>query len=298
MEIHDTSYTHSETEIEELRNFLVKSYAVSLKPFNWRLALTENWIYASRYLEPLEYFTSRVHLWRNASGQLVAFVIRGTNFSNIQIDYEYRFLEPEIFDWIEQHPPADKKQISTMVYDWDTERQTLLAKRGYQNFGPIEDVRIYDLNQTYPPVTLPPGYRITSVSEYSDYAERIELENRVWGVSIDEAWFRGKSSAPSYSFDWDLLAVSPEGKLAAYSLVWLYPQNRTAEIDPVGTHPNHRQRGLSRALILESFKRLRENGFCYNYIASETADPVVSHLYSSLQPVETYQGFHWTKQVD
>jgi mycothiol synthase len=297
MKIHDTAYTHSEAEIDELRAFLVKSYAENMKPFNWRLALTENWIYASRYLEPLEYFTSRVHLWRNATGQLVAFVVRGTNFSNIQVDYENRFLEPEIFGWIEQHPLGDNKKISTMVYDWDTERQTLLAERGYQNRGAIEDVRIYDLNQTYPPVTLPPGYRITSVAEYTDYAERIELENRVWNVSLDENWFRGKSSSPSYSVEWDLLAVSPEEKLAAFNLVWRYPQNRTAEIDPVGTHPDHRKRGLSRALILESFKRLRESGFRYTYIASETADPIVSHLYASLQPVETYQGLQWTTQL-
>jgi hypothetical protein len=27
-----------------------------LKPFNWRLALFENWVYASRYSEPPEYF--------------------------------------------------------------------------------------------------------------------------------------------------------------------------------------------------------------------------------------------------
>jgi ribosomal protein S18 acetylase RimI-like enzyme len=224
-------------------------------------------------------------------------VVRGKNFSNIQIDYEYRFLELEIFEWIEQHPLGNTGRISAMVYDWDVERQNLLAERGYQNLGPIEDVRIYDLNQTYPPVLLPPGYQFASLAEYTDYSEYIELTNRVWGVSLDEAWFRGKSSAPSYSFDWDLLAMSPEGRQAAYSLVWLYPQNHTAEIDPLGTHPDHRKRGLSRALILESFKRLRENGFCYTYIASETADPVVSHLYASLQPVEMYQGFHWAKKL-
>jgi GNAT superfamily N-acetyltransferase len=298
MQINDTNYTHSETEIGELRALLVKSYAVSLKPFNWRLALTENWFYASRYLEPPEYFTGRVHLWRKATGELVAFVIQGKNFTNIQVDYEYRFLEAGIFAWVEGHPLEGQGTISTMVYNWDIERQMLLAERGYQNLGAIEDVRLYALARTYPPAVLPPGYQFASLAEYTDYSEYIELTNRVWGVSLDEAWFRGKSSAPSYSFDWDLLVMSPKGRQAAYSLVWLYPQNHTAEIDPLGTHPDHRQRGLSRALILESFKRLRENGFCYTYIASETADPVVSHLYSSLQPVETFQGFHWTKQVE
>jgi hypothetical protein len=196
VKIHNFDYTHSEAEIEELRAFLVKSYAVNLRPFNWRLAVTENWIYASRYLEPPEYFTSRVHLWRNDSGELVAFVIRGVNFINLQIDYEYRSLEAGVFDWAEHHLWGNQGPISTMVYDWDVDRQKLLAGRGYQNLGAIEDVRIYDLNLTYPPVVLPPDYRIASMVEYSNYARRIELENRVWGVSLDEAWFRGKSSAP------------------------------------------------------------------------------------------------------
>ena len=53
MFIHDVDYTHSEAEFEEMRLLLVKSYAVSRKPFNWRLAMAENWNYASRYLEPL-----------------------------------------------------------------------------------------------------------------------------------------------------------------------------------------------------------------------------------------------------
>jgi GNAT superfamily N-acetyltransferase len=298
MEIHDTTFTHSETEIEELRALLVKSYAVSLKPFNWRLAVTENWFYASRYLEPHEYFTSRVHQWRKKTGELVAFVIRGKNFTNFQVDYEYRFLEARMFEWIERHPLENQGQISTMVYDWDLERQKLLTDRGYQNLGAIEDVRIYDLSRTYPLIALPAGYRITSTAGYSDYSEYIELTNRVWGISLDEAWFRGKCSAPSYSFDWDLVALSPEGRQVAYSLVWLYPQNHTAEIDPLGTHPDYRQRGLSRALVLESFRRMYEHGYCHAYIASESQDPVVSHLYASFQPVETYQGFQWVKQLD
>jgi ribosomal protein S18 acetylase RimI-like enzyme len=184
-----------------------------------------------------------------------------------------------------------------MVYDWDVERQALLTKLGYRSLGPIEDVRIYDLNQPYPPAVLPTGYRITSVAEYSDHAARIQLENSVWNLSLDENWFRGKSSAPSYSFEWDLLVVSPENQLAAYNLVWLYPHNHTAEHDPIGTHPNHRKRGLSRALILESFKRLRENGFRHTYIASETANTGVNQLYSSLQPIEMYQGHLWEKHL-
>jgi GNAT superfamily N-acetyltransferase len=297
MSIHEVNYTHSNAEFEEMRELLVASYLVNKRPFNWRLAMIENWNYASRYLEPVEYFTSRVHLWRNASGELVSFLIRDNALIYPQVRDGYRFLEAEMFAWAELNWASEVQHTGTMVYDWDIERQNLLTQRGYQNRGAIEDVRIYDLDRTIPEAVIPPGFRITSLAEYGHHSERIELENGIWGAHLDEAWFRGKSSAPSYSAEWDLIAISPGGRMAAQSLVWLYPRNQMAEIDPVGTHPDFRRRGLSRALVLESFRRIRENGMYTAYIASEAQDPIVSHLYGSLQPAETYQGHHWTRQV-
>ena len=288
----DMPYSHTEVEIIEIKALLTESYGVSLKPFNWRPAVFENWVYASRFLEPPEYFTKRVHLWRADTGELAACVIRGTHFTNVQVGYDYRFLENEIFMWAEQNL-LDQKPVISMVYDWDEERQGLLKKRGYHEEGAIEDVRIYDLTRDYPPVALPSGYHITTLAEYGNYAELIDLVNQVWGMSLDEAWFRGKSTAPGYSLDRKLLVVSPEGRLAAYCLFWLYPDNKTAEIDPIGTHPDYRQRGLARALVLESFRRMRKCGLRFAYIASESEDPVVSHLYASLQPIVTYQGCKW-----
>ena len=76
----------------------------------------ENWYFASRYLEPAECFIRRVHQWRNASGGLgVALVIRGRNFTDLQVDYAFRYLEENI-DWVEHHPFENQPQIRTMVY--------------------------------------------------------------------------------------------------------------------------------------------------------------------------------------
>ena len=297
MATHEAEYTHSETEFEEMRELLVNSYLVSRKPFNLRLAVIENWSHGSRYLEPVEYFTSRVHLWKDDHGDLVSFLIRGNTLTSLQVDYDHRDLEAEMLDWAERHWAGDQNQISALVFDWDTERQKLLEQRSYEKHDAIEDVRIYDLARPTPEAKLPPGFRITSMAEYDDPLARIDLENSIWGATLDEAWFRGKSSSPSYSAEWDLVAVSPNGEMAAQSLVWLYPRTRTAEIDPLGTHPDYRKQGLARALVLESFKRMRANGIEYAYIASQSQDPIVAELYTSLQPVETYQAYLWRKQL-
>jgi ribosomal protein S18 acetylase RimI-like enzyme len=294
----DYAYSHSPAEFAELRELLICSYTVSRTPLNWRLAMLENWYYASRYLEPVEYFTSRVHLWRAASGQLVSFLIRYYNMTYLQVLPVYRWLEDPMLDWAEQNWPENKAQIDTLAYEYDHERLAHLKERNYQDQGLVEYVRIYDLACAYPEPVLPPGFQITTQGQHGRDADRVALENSIWNVSLTDAWFQGKSSAPSYSFDWDLLVVSPEDQPVAACLVWIDWRNRTAEIDPLGTHPAYRGRGLARALVTASFHRLHASGLDYVYIASEANNDIVNGLYQSLQPIETFRGHRWTKRLE
>jgi len=298
MRIQDGPYAHSEEEFDEMRELLLNSYAVSTKPFNWRLAMIENWNYASRYLEPWEYFTSRVRLWRNHAGELLSFLIRYYNTTYLQVSPGFRFLEPTMLDWAEAHWSDANHAIHTSAFAYDVQRQELLMQRGYTDAGASAIERLYDLGHTYPEPRLLAGFRVASVAELGDCAGRIALEKAIWNADIlDEAWFRGKSSAPNYSLDWDLVVVSPGGQQVAASLVWLDLRNHTAEIDPLGVHPNYRRRGLARALVLESFRRLRTSGVHLVYIASNTANEAANRLYGSLEPKETYYAHHWIRSA-
>ncbi len=294
----DLPYTHTDEEFEEMRALLSQSYLEERRPRNWRLALAENWAMGSRFLEPKEYFTSRVRLWRNGDGELAGFLIRGNMLVHPEVRYCDSDLVDEMLDWAEENWSGEGNNISALAYDWDEERQQQLTKRGYKNQKRIEEVRIYDLGRDYPEPELPDGFRIRSMKEVGDPQARVYLENNIWDASLDMAWFKGKSSAPSYSLDLDLVAVSPSGKLAASSLVWLYPTTRTAEIDPLGTHPEFRRLGLARAMVLESFKHMQAHDMQYAYIASDTQNNAINRLYSSLRPVETYYGYLWTRKMD
>jgi ribosomal protein S18 acetylase RimI-like enzyme len=50
---------------------------------------------------------------------------------------------------------------------------------------------------------------------------------------------------------------APGGTTAASTIMWLDEANKTAEFEPVGTHPDYRRQGLARALMLHGMHRAR-----------------------------------------
>lgn len=294
-------YTHSENEFAEMRALLRKAAAHSKLPLSWRLAQHENWYYASLYTEPREYFTSRVQLWRDESGQLGAFCIRYYNTSHLVLDPALQKdtqMQETILDWVETHWSGAEQAVELHAYELDIQQRRLLAQRGYLDEGYISWLRIYDLAREIPAAALPPGFRFATLAETGAREERIDLERAVWKrPDLDEAWFKGKSSSPIYSFDWDLLAVSSQRELAAFVLLWVDWQYHSAEIDPMGTHPDYRHQGIARALVIEAYQRLCSAGISRLTIESE-ADPdhPANRLYASLNPIETHRCHRWVKR--
>lgn len=71
---------------------------------------------------------------------------------------------------------------------------------------------------------------------------------------------------PSYDQALDLLAVTPDGRLAAYCMCYLSPEknalssNLDAHAHPIATHPDFQRRRLAGALMLAGMKLLRVRG--------------------------------------
>ena len=290
-------YSHNQQEFAEICELIIETYLRDHRPRNWRLAMLENWNMASRFLEPKDYFIDRVRLWRDQNGQLAGCIIKGNRLVHPQTRSNDPVLLGEILAWAEENWASPEGEVSVMVYDWDTRRQTALIQNGYEPQRVIEDVRIYDLNEPYPEPALPAGFRISSVADEGDPKARVDLESAIWDAQLDEAWYRGKSSSPHYFPNLDLMVISPEGQSAAASLIWPYPETGAGEIDPLGTHPAFRRLGLARAILLESFKQMQALGLNLAYIASDSENHAVNALYASLNPIETYQGIVYSKTV-
>jgi GNAT superfamily N-acetyltransferase len=301
MKIYDCQYTHSDTEYEELWRLLVDSYALTGQPHNWFFGRLENWRYA-KHDKPPTFFMDCVHLWRNADAELIGYYISesGDNCIHLQVHPDYGFVEADMLSWVECNWTKDRGSIETYAYHNDDKRQKLLTQLGYEDMGHSGNTWQYDLSKPYPALDLPPGFQVQTLADNHNYDSHIAVQQKTFNNNtyLDQAWFGGKSSAPSYSFEWDFAVVSPEGEHVAFCLAWLNPQTRMAEIDPVGTHPDYRRQGFAKAVISECFRRLQTNGIRYAYIGSAPEPNISNYLYQSLQPVEKYREHRWVKKLD
>jgi ribosomal protein S18 acetylase RimI-like enzyme len=67
--------------------------------------------------------------------------------------------------------------------------------------------------------------------------------------SVTAPWRRRILEQPSYRPELDIVIAAPDGRLAAFCLLWLHTQGHTGQIEPMATHPDFQRQGLGRAAI-------------------------------------------------
>ena len=170
-----------------------------------------------------------------------------------------RDLHHELVDWFEAE--ADGEDLRSSSLSTDAERLELLRSRGYE-VDSESSAFVYhacELAEQQAPV-VPEGYRLRTV-EPRDLERRVGIHRVVWDPSrVTLESFANVQAAWPYRADLDCVVEAPDGSFAAYCLAWLDDENRVGELEPVGTHPDHRRRGLASAVCRFALERLREEG--------------------------------------
>jgi GNAT superfamily N-acetyltransferase len=105
------------------------------------------------------------------------------------------------------------------------------------------------LTSAVQPDEVAPGYALRPVSGPADLDRRVEIHRTVWHPSrVTATSYQRVMATWPYRSELDWVAVAPDGSFAAYACGWLDEANGAVELEPVGTHPDHRRLGLGRAV--------------------------------------------------
>lgn len=158
---------------------------------------------------------------------------------------------------------AGPDPLTVQPHEHDAAQLAALTRGGFAPAGDrqLQLVRVPE-RADLEPVALPGGLRFTDMGRGDVPARvRVGLHQEVWRPSrvTPEAYAR-LQAAPLYRPDLDVLVVDPTGAPVAYALGWFDPGSRTGLIEPVGTHPAFRRRGLGAAVVREVTRRVAALG--------------------------------------
>lgn len=290
-----------------IRELLIATYPLTPVNWNWEIRRWDGQRWHTDDLGHTRTWPAEVHLWETEGGQLVGAVHPdGRGEAQLELHPDYRHLEEEMLAWAEEHLAIPNTEgpgrvLETFAFEYDIPRRALLERRGWQRLeSRAVDRRVRFGRRPIPALVVAPGYvlRGTRPGDAGE-AERLAAIlnagfNRTCHNAVELANFMACS--PSFRHDLQLVAEAPDGTFAALVGVTYDEANRRGIFEPVCTHPEHRRKGLARALILEGMRRLVALGATDAYVGTGSA-VAANALYDAAGFTEMYVGYYWRKAL-
>ena len=288
-----------ETDFMRIRDFLIETFALYQRPFNW---LIDEWnfcrycvipvhsYYNTRYFgvptrphhhfrDELPLWEKTIGIWENEKGAIVG-VVHSENEhpgeARFQIHPDYTFLYEEMLIYAEEHLAdcVDGLGFVKVHVNDGCELEGIVNARGYRKLRDRTHHREYIIHDDLPAPELPEGFVIRSVLEEDDVDKRRMAKAIAFGGGhAPSDWppaaaYREIQQAPDYRKDLDLFAVAPNGDYASFCTIWIDEKNKYGNFEPVGSHAGYQGMGLGRVLLLEGFRRMAKHGVTRSFMGS------------------------------
>jgi ribosomal protein S18 acetylase RimI-like enzyme len=150
------------------------------------------------------------------------------------------------------------------AFEDDAERRAALARHGFTRPGDAMHYLVRDLDEPPEAPPLPQGFRCRPIT-VEDSAERVAIHRDVWTRPGASSRFTESSYAQvrdewPYRESLDWLVEAPDGRVAAYALLWPDDEHGVGELEPVGVREEFRRRGLGTAVCAHALRGWHEEG--------------------------------------
>lgn len=209
-------------------------------------------------------------------------------------------LDAQMLHWAEAAPRPDggANGLSTLAAEANTSLVAMLNARGFErqeNY--INHHRCFldvPLNAAPP---LPDGYQVRHLaSGTEEVAARVQGHRAGWqSEKMTIEHYRRLMNAPGYRPELDIVVVAPDGAFVATGNCWLDERSGAGLFEPVSTHPDHRRRGLGRALIHHGLQQLQALGGRTAWVVSVARNPAATRLYERCGMAVVRRDFEYQK---
>jgi ribosomal protein S18 acetylase RimI-like enzyme len=179
--------------------------------------------------------------------------------------------------------------VLTDVFSCDLTRVRLLTQLGFERFRVWDYVNERDLDEPFDEPDVPDGF-IMRGTRMSDAGQLAIARNH----SFEEDWtgelYRSAvMEKPGYDPAREIVAQSPDGRIAAFTVYWVDERNKIGHFEPVGTHRDFHRRGLARAVMLHAMRQMKALGM---------ATVTVNHNAENLAALKLYKSLGFTKRYE
>ena len=245
------------------------------------------------HLNPQEH----IRLWHD-EGKLVGYTVLGEDPSidwQVLPEYEWSGIETEAMAWAKTRLTELGKHnaqqwsgnlVSGARQD-NGRRRVFLGQHGFRYSGEFAEVNMLrSLDKPIPESVLPSGWTVRALAETGEISNRAAAHRAVW-----LPWTDGDVSDENYTYltqlsgyqrDLDVVAVAPNGVIAAFVNGWIDPVNRIGELGSVGAVPAYRHQGLTRAVLLECLRRMQTRGMKRACVSTGVSNIPAIRLYESI----------------
>ncbi|MCE7984529.1 MAG: GNAT family N-acetyltransferase [Caldilinea sp. CFX5] len=215
----------------------------------------------------------------------------------------YRHLREELLNYAEAELAGvggdnGRRFLNAYINDNDPAFQSLVKARGYEvQTASVRPLYRFDIPHPFPAITLPAGFRLTSLAEDCDWAK---VHSVLWrgfdhgdDVPMNAVEYESRRQmfdTPSARRELKIAVAAPTGEFVSFCGLFYEPTNHFGYVEPVATDPRYRRLGLGKAAVLEGIRRCGLLGAHMAYVGSNQP------FYQAIGFKKVYNSDCWLKQ--
>ncbi len=277
-------------------------------PFHLRLILTPRSFLTTDTLN----LSTDVKVWEGEDGKVVGFALVDISvwglYYLVDPSEEGGQLEQDILSWAihrttEIVQGTNYRLTCAKVRADNEKRISSLEQAGFCRVDAYKLRMARDLDEPIDKPQVPRGFAIRHLSGDAEVLAYVDLVNDIFSNATSIDAHRDWMSTPEYMAELDIVAVTDGQSFAGFCQAYFDPleiensKRKEGWTDPIGVRKQYRNRGLARAILLESLHRLRNAGIEDAVLYVEERNAVAQRLYEAVGFSTRYKFFDYHKQL-